>query len=513
MASRRREDNNSYSDGDECEPPIEDPNIRKPKRKNRSAAQRRQQQLRSDTRCTLKLIKGLTSLEQHRGNQLCNIGRLLKDAIDSGNTGSARDSSQRPTKNRMPICRHFLQAKCTFGAACKFAHPQDSETSESTNTAAHVDSRQLIQQEYGEFSSAQRPAEPDTEFTQQPEHGERTTILVAADTEHHPTIQSEYGECGSAKVSADYVSPFKLNPSATVYVPLQHDVASRGYGQTIQPEHGECGFYPNDTLAEFGPLDVKTETLQPHGIFGYGVVPGLPMTEIGDYMESLVPCDTNLDAIREDAISEYGGPANSLTRIANETLQQEQSLSHDLQGGHDGPRHADHDQPPRIGTPPNKTYESLERKRLHGKQYWEPVTRQQQEQDLAATHDFMLDKTYRVSGKSRSSSWRPHDIDDDSYATQEHCTHSNYEYILNSLRNLNGNKKLARRIHGTKQVALAIQETCDTDAPTDNDSSDVYSDIINMLLGARHDQRQSMIDGMPSDVRSAIIKRIGPAKF
>ena len=45
--------------------------------RRKSAAERRAQQLRSDTRCLQRLLGGLLDVDAHRGNQLSRVGRSL----------------------------------------------------------------------------------------------------------------------------------------------------------------------------------------------------------------------------------------------------------------------------------------------------------------------------------------------------------------------------------------------------------------------------------------------------
>ena len=48
-----------------------------PPRRKKAAADRRAQQLRSDTRMLQRIVRGCTSIHDHRGNSLSAVGKLL----------------------------------------------------------------------------------------------------------------------------------------------------------------------------------------------------------------------------------------------------------------------------------------------------------------------------------------------------------------------------------------------------------------------------------------------------
>jgi len=53
------------------------------KRRKKTATERRAQKLRAETRSTLRLVRGLTDLDNHRGNQLTKIGKILRRELSS----------------------------------------------------------------------------------------------------------------------------------------------------------------------------------------------------------------------------------------------------------------------------------------------------------------------------------------------------------------------------------------------------------------------------------------------
>ena len=65
-------------------------------RRKKTACERRAQQLRSDTRCSLRLLRGLSSLDEHRGSQLGILGTALRGVLSAG---FARPQAHRPAVN------------------------------------------------------------------------------------------------------------------------------------------------------------------------------------------------------------------------------------------------------------------------------------------------------------------------------------------------------------------------------------------------------------------------------
>ena len=53
-------------------------------RRQKTAKERRDQQLRSDARCMARLVKGLLGVAHHRGNTLSVVGRHLLAALQQG---------------------------------------------------------------------------------------------------------------------------------------------------------------------------------------------------------------------------------------------------------------------------------------------------------------------------------------------------------------------------------------------------------------------------------------------
>ena len=100
-----------------------------PKRRRKTAAERRAQRLRAHARLTQSLLKEFASLS-HRGSQLSKIGASLQMALRSHGTPSS-DSRQ------IPECWHFRNGFCKLGVACKFAHVATSAPS-PTNTSGHA---------------------------------------------------------------------------------------------------------------------------------------------------------------------------------------------------------------------------------------------------------------------------------------------------------------------------------------------------------------------------------------
>ena len=52
-----------------------------PRRRKKSASERRAQKLRSDARALQRVLQGLCSIKEHRGSQLTRVGGILREAI------------------------------------------------------------------------------------------------------------------------------------------------------------------------------------------------------------------------------------------------------------------------------------------------------------------------------------------------------------------------------------------------------------------------------------------------
>merc|ERR1712196_573768 len=94
-------------------------------------AERRAQQLRSDTRSVTRLLAGLNDIDAHRGGELSEVGAALRLVLSG--TQSSAHSSQTPqrvttahAKTKTSFCRHFLRGNCTYADRCSFAH-EDSD--------------------------------------------------------------------------------------------------------------------------------------------------------------------------------------------------------------------------------------------------------------------------------------------------------------------------------------------------------------------------------------------------
>ena len=77
----------------------------------RPACARREQKLRAEARTVQRLIKGVASLDAHRGSQTSRLGAALAMALQ-----------QPPTPVSQPLCRHFARGNCTWVDRCRFRH-------------------------------------------------------------------------------------------------------------------------------------------------------------------------------------------------------------------------------------------------------------------------------------------------------------------------------------------------------------------------------------------------------
>ena len=81
-----------------------------PKRRRKTAAERRAQRLRATARATQHLLKLLSSLN-HRGNTVSKMAKNLDVTLSS-----------QSMRERRRVCKHHANGFCKYGAQCRFAH-------------------------------------------------------------------------------------------------------------------------------------------------------------------------------------------------------------------------------------------------------------------------------------------------------------------------------------------------------------------------------------------------------
>ena len=91
-----------------------------PQHRNRTARGRKEQKLRAEARIIQRFLKGAALLNSHRGSQTTRIGQALATVLAQEVTHQQSDP--------LPLCRHFLRGRCTWGEQCKFSHVVPSHT-------------------------------------------------------------------------------------------------------------------------------------------------------------------------------------------------------------------------------------------------------------------------------------------------------------------------------------------------------------------------------------------------
>eukprot|EP00427_Karlodinium_veneficum_P003387 CAMPEP_0169164306 /NCGR_PEP_ID=MMETSP1015-20121227/58764_1 /TAXON_ID=342587 /ORGANISM="Karlodinium micrum, Strain CCMP2283" /LENGTH=390 /DNA_ID=CAMNT_0009236733 /DNA_START=206 /DNA_END=1378 /DNA_ORIENTATION=- len=86
---------------------------------------RRAQLKRSYTRMVCTLMKGLDSIQSHRGCNLSSTGRVLSETLRNYNEPSPHINAARSTS----VCRHWRLNRCYYGESCRFAHGYHGEES------------------------------------------------------------------------------------------------------------------------------------------------------------------------------------------------------------------------------------------------------------------------------------------------------------------------------------------------------------------------------------------------
>mmetsp|Transcript_84165 Transcript_84165/g.132920 ORF Transcript_84165/g.132920 Transcript_84165/m.132920 type:complete len:424 (+) Transcript_84165:133-1404(+) len=156
---------------------IDEGQTRSKHRPRRTARQRREQLLRSNARCITRLVDGLTSIASHRGNTLSQTGMGLLEML---NRGKPQAGAARVPHNvsHMPVCRHFLRGKCTWGETCRFSH----SGGEYNGADEHIDSCSDQNDDCSDNSDRQYNHDDNDNIEPPSQHGDKIDEIDGIET-------------------------------------------------------------------------------------------------------------------------------------------------------------------------------------------------------------------------------------------------------------------------------------------------------------------------------------------